>query len=87
MKFSGILLRKMLTRNSGHILMNKNYKVLISASFATFGMNYTYNWYRQIYNNKAFGFAEAEPKKKDPYSRSRAKELMKNHEEAVIIGG
>jgi ribose-phosphate pyrophosphokinase len=33
--------------------------------------------------------AEAEPpaKKEDPYTRSRAKELMKNHEDAVIIGG
>jgi len=43
MKFSGIFLSKMLRRNSGHILMNKNYKVLISASIATFGMNFTYN--------------------------------------------
>ena len=31
--------------------------------------------------------AESQTKKEDPYSRSRGKQLMKNHEDAVIIGG
>lgn len=89
MKLTSIFLKRMLTKNSGHILMGRNTKFLMSTAFATFGMYYTYSQYQMMQGANSQILAEAEPptKKEDPYTRSRAKEVMKNHEDAVIIGG
>lgn len=89
MKLTSIFLKKMLTRNSGHILMGRNTKLLMSSAFASFGMYYSSNQYQMMQGANSQMLAEAEPptKKEDPYTRSREKEVMKNHEDAVIIGG
>ena len=89
MKLTSIFLQKMMTRKSGQILIGRNAKWLMSTAVASFGVKYSYSHYQMMQRGYSQTLAEAESqsKKEDPYSRSRAKQLMKNHEDAVIIGG
>ena len=89
MKLTTIFMQKMLTRKSGHILVARNAKWIVSTAAVCFGMNFTYSHYQMMQRGYSQVLAEADSptNKEDPYSRSRAKEIMKNHEDAVIIGG
>jgi hypothetical protein len=78
--------RMLLTRNSMSI--RRSSSLLISTAMASYSMYYCYNRFNYMMPSWESVFAEAEGgAKEDPYTRSRGKALMKNHEDAVIIGG
>lgn len=88
MKLASILMQKMLMRNPVSL---RSARVLMSSAMASYGLYYGYTrgYYPSLSVPSNLMLAEAEPTaaKQDPYTRSRDKQLMKNHEDAVIIGG
>jgi hypothetical protein len=51
MKLTSIFMQKMLSRNSGNILLGRNARWLVSTAAVSFGMKYTYNYLQMMQRN------------------------------------